>query len=1312
LRCWRTPFYPERLTQITTELGGRFQIHYQPSASGTSHLPVPHIVVDKMRVLSGGALPGEVAAVSDISYDYRDGDFDVTRRLFRGFGHTLRYGPFDANHEGSIRETWFHQGLGGSRGQWTDEIAFDNFKEIPQTVESDALRGLVLKRLDRTGEGSIEEWELFGYHDVDSFPATFHLKQVQRDLGRCLGGAQCQTSRERSSYDTYGNELTFDKYGDLSMNGNVISVARSYQTRSNPYLVNLLADETTYDTEETVKRRLTQEWFYYDETPTGSTLTKCGRTPCAPSDPSGLLTRHQKWLTTSTVDNLRKDLIAESRFLNDNRGVRVCEIGPTGEVTKWTYDASRARRTSQIDSLGHVTGFAYTGDGPVGTKIEPPGLLQIATEPRGVRTTYSYDPLGRVTTRLVESVQRQTEGSLHAWDYRDMGIPGRQRIIERTSSIAGQEMSLHAEILDGFGRTLREENNGPSNRLIVVEHTFGSRGLRTSKTYPFFDGDPKAVIEYSYDSLGRITTVKFPDRTSIRRCWLGNEVFLTEQTGRRTSFRLDGLGRVIEIGRYMDRGSNCTWNTSSPYSQIRLGIDGKDRTVSVTAPNGSTAQTQFDGADHITSKANFGGITEHDDFDASGNLTASHTAQDRILHRQYDLLNRVTAKTDNRSSWLGGFKALYRYDEDGHLGLLTATSKGKLVESVLYDNLSNRTGSLVKDHRWTGQHEAVLDSLKRPTKITYQNMVGVDYEYNGPFVNHVGISGESIPLAAFSNYDASGNPQKIVYGNGVMATFDYEYGSGRLKESRITNRDGTTISDRQYRYDQGGNVLKIEDDGKELESFQYDALERLTAASGPYGSLEWVYDGMDRITRTSRDGDIIYDAAKPYEIGSVGGRSVRYDSSGRLTKGPLAKDGHQVSLRYDSEGHASSMKRGSHGVKIRRDADGDVVGKSHQRFWLDRTTEREVGEMMDCLGKTCSFYIFAGGRLLGSLIARTSPHAHVNVSERYFYHSDSIGSIRNVTNHIGQVVVSREFDPFGGALDCRAVWKGGLGLNVGFAGAREECGYGLIRMGERYYAPRIALFTSPDRENRKWPDPRWLNDYAYAFWSPTKYRDSSGRQPQGRSEDDWWGSGYERYSETRTSITSYSSGTLNTAPAGQTFLQLSEQAFAQNLVESLWVGFQLWSAKREQASISQKVGMLKESISQLDRRNDRLVSTLEVTTQVVDAWNARPSNLQDPLHWGPLFGSEAGRAAGQLSNVMLLADGAVAYGALRPLQEFSLTAPALIDAENTLLEQQQALISINARVRELQDRQEKLTETGRLWYSFLQKAGSTMVVRP
>jgi len=89
--------------------------------------------------------------------------------------------------------------------------------------------------------------------------------------------------------------------------------------------------------------------------------------------------------------------------------------------------------------------------------------------------------------------------------------------------------------------------------------------------------------------------------------------------------------------------------------------------------------------------------------------------------------------------------------------------------------------------------------------------------------------------------------------------------------------------------------------------------------------------------------------------------------------------------------------------------------------------------------------------------------------------------------------------------------------------------------------------------------------------------------------------------------------------------------------------------------------MLKESISQLDRRNDRLVSTVEVTTQVVDAWNARPSNLQDPLHWGPLFGSEAGRATGQLSNIMLLADGAVAMAEQNAVLVATSAAGILVD---------------------------------------------------
>jgi hypothetical protein len=53
-----------------------------------------------------------------------------------------------------------------------------------------------------------------------------------------------------------------------------------------------------------------------------------------------------------------------------------------------------------------------------------------------------------------------------------------------------------------------------------------------------------------------------------------------------------------------------------------------------------------------------------------------------------------------------------------------------------------------------------------------------------------------------------------------------------------------TLQDLRYGYDQTDNVSSIADKGvtSNSQSFQFDFLNRLTNATGAYGTLGWTYD--------------------------------------------------------------------------------------------------------------------------------------------------------------------------------------------------------------------------------------------------------------------------------------------------------------------------------------------------------------------------------------------------------------------------------------------------------------------------------------
>ena len=93
-------------------------------------------------------------------------------------------------------------------------------------------------------------------------------------------------------------------------------------------------------------------------------------------------------------------------------------------------------------------------------------------------------------------------------------------------------------------------------------------------------------------------------------------------------------------------------------------------------------------------------------------------------------------------------------------------------------------------------------------------------------------------------YNAKGQREKIVYGNGTETTYEYEDTTFRLTKL-ITNRhsDNKTLQDIAYSYDPVGNITLIEDRSHETvfnnnqkvepkHKYTYDSLYRITEANG------------------------------------------------------------------------------------------------------------------------------------------------------------------------------------------------------------------------------------------------------------------------------------------------------------------------------------------------------------------------------------------------------------------------------------------------------------------------------------------------
>ncbi|NEQ64449.1 MAG: hypothetical protein F6K21_02905 [Symploca sp. SIO2D2] len=111
-------------------------------------------------------------------------------------------------------------------------------------------------------------------------------------------------------------------------------------------------------------------------------------------------------------------------------------------------------------------------------------------------------------------------------------------------------------------------------------------------------------------------------------------------------------------------------------------------------------------------------------------------------------------------------------------------------------------------------------------------------------VTHAG-EGSKTTYVSSIEYNPKGQRTKIVYGNGVSTSYEYEATTFRLTRilTKRGNGEGRILQDLNYTYDPVGNITQIKDDAWEtifnnnqridpVSKYTYDAIYRLTKATG------------------------------------------------------------------------------------------------------------------------------------------------------------------------------------------------------------------------------------------------------------------------------------------------------------------------------------------------------------------------------------------------------------------------------------------------------------------------------------------------
>ena len=367
-------------------------------------------------------------------------------------------------------------------------------------------------------------------------------------------------------------------------------------------------------------------------------------------------------------------------------------------------------------------------------------------------------------------------------------------------------------------------------------------------------------------------------------------------------------------------------------------------------------------------------ITMHDpdmgdwvySYDANGNLKMQTDARGQIIRYWYDGLNRLTYKDFPE---VGIHVITNTYDEawsENPKGRLTTMADPSGQTKYYYDPLgrTKKVTKRVDNYDYTVQY--AYDGLGRLQYLTYPDNDVVRYIYNtGGNLAQVADAGV-VNYAAYSRYNAFGQPGRVTFRNGVTTDYTYVLSNNRLLTILTSKSGQPNLLDLSYGYDNVGNITGITDNAAHTQPPLVDDKATYTYGAQPHAVAQDTTNGI----------------------------TYSYDSNGNMTS-----DGAKT-IQYNCDNMPVSITSGGITTSIVYDGGNSRVKKTYG----SGTATTYIGKLYECNGTTCAKYIFANGQKI----------AHkVGTSDIVYYHPDHLGSTSAVSNTSGVKVEDAQYYPFG-----------------------------------------------------------------------------------------------------------------------------------------------------------------------------------------------------------------------------------------------------------------------------------------------------------
>ena len=223
----------------------------------------------------------------------------------------------------------------------------------------------------------------------------------------------------------------------------------------------------------------------------------------------------------------------------------------------------------------------------------------------------------------------------------------------------------------------------------------------------------------------------------------------------------------------------------------------------------------------------------------------------------------------------------------------------------------------------------------------------------------------------------------------------------------------------------------------------YDSLDRLGTATGPWGSLGWTYDGVGN--RQTEGATSYAYVSNTNKLASVGSTSYGFDNNGNTTAEGARQFTYNHNQRLIQVVDAGVTKGeyvyNGNGQRVKKTAGGSTT-IFHYSLSGQIIAESNSG------GSITAEYVFLNGQSL----------AKIEGSNVYYYHNDHLGTPQKMTDSTGQVVWAADYKPFGEANITVAT----ITNNLRFPGQYFDAETGTHYNYFRDYNPVIGRYIEAD----------------------------------------------------------------------------------------------------------------------------------------------------------------------------------------------------------------------------------------------------------